>query len=405
MTHERLIILGAGATAAISDGALPVGCNFFSSNPTWSSSISDYPHLAAAQRKIEPLKTNFGDKTPVSLTDAWLFLDTVFKYHCATRHNSAYNYELLRIRYDRTSKDMPAYLQADYLNGQYEALSADMRPCFSTLSKRIYDTYDQRDQVAYFLIVAGWELKHLLYKTYHPDLYETLQQRNLYGQLLERLKNPEVAGGLADVAVISFNYDIFFENSCCGKQGVSLELLRDSDGVKNQAAIPFCKPHGGWNIRHLNQRIEEHCSLADFVKDQDFDRLPADEERPAMIPYFSHPDEISKPHQSRYPDVGKFFQKQEKRMQTLLNNARTIASIGYSFSDIHVKNIVQDISLGTTGRGKRLLCVLKGDSDRENIRRLWEFKEENGTTFRYCPCGFNKSSIDEVVNFFNTGKS
>lgn len=393
--HEQLIILGAGATAAISDDSLPVGRNFFSSNSTWSSNISDYPHLAAAKRIVESLKGTLGDTTPVSLTDAWLFLDTVFKYHCATRRNSTYDYRLVRIRYAKMSKnDMPCYLKADYLNNHYQTLCSDMRPFLSTLSKRIYDTCDQTDPVAYFLLIAGWELKHLLYRTYHPEI----SHGNLYARLLKR------KGALGDVAVISFNYDIFFEMSC-REQGVLLELLLDSDSVQDHAAIPFCKPHGGWNIRHLNHRIEPYRSLADFVEDQYFDRLPADEERPAMIPYFSHPDEISVLHESLYPDVGKFFLKQEERMRTLLKNARAIASIGYSFSDIHVKEIVQGISSGTIGRGKRLLCVSKGEKEKADIMRLWKFKEEDGTTFKYRPCGFDEAAIGEIVNFFNIGKS
>lgn len=390
--NEQLIILGAGATAAISDGALPVGENFFSSNSTWSSNMSDYPHLAIATRKVESLK----DTTSASLTDVWLFLDTVFKYHCATRLNSTYDYNLLRIRYEKMNKDdLPCYLRADYLNTHYQALCSDMRPCFSTLRKRIYDTYPQTDPVAYFLVIAGWELKHLQYKTYHPEI----SSGDLYAGLLKSLKSK-----VGEVAVISFNYDIFFEMSC-RKQGALLELLPDSDNVQDQVAIPFCKPHGGWNIRHLNSRIEPYRSLADFVQDQNFDGLPDDEERPAMIPYFSHPDEISDPHDSRYPGVGEFFRKQEKRMRTLLENARAIVSIGYSFSDVHVKEIVQGISSGQIGRGKRVLCVSKGEKEKTDVMLLWNFEKEGRDTFKYRPCGFDEAAIGEIVDFFNTGKS
>jgi hypothetical protein len=124
-----------------------------------------------------------------------------------------------------------------------------------------------------------------------------------------------------------------------------------------------------------------------------------------MIPYFSHPDEISDSHESRYPGVGEFFRQQEKRMRTLLENAKAIVSIGYSFSDVHVKEIVQDIASGTIGRGKRLLCVSKGEKEKADVMRLWEFKEEDGTTFRYHTCGFDEAAIGGIVDFFNTGKS
>ncbi len=392
MKYEYLIVLGAGATAALGD-TFPVGRDFFSSNRTWSSSITDYPHLAAARRKVESLKGTREDTTPVSLTDAWLFLDTMFKYQCATRRRSAYDSRILRIRYAKVN--LPDYLKADYLNGSYEEVCSDMHPYFSTLPKRIYDMCDQSDPVGYFLLIAGWELKHLLYKTYNPQI----QHGNLCSQLSKAVK-----GLLGNVAVISFNYDIYFEMSC-REQGVPLELLPDVESVPGQAAIPFCKPHGGWNIRHLNQRIEPHRSLADFVEDQYFDKLPSLEERPAMIPYFSHPDEISELHESRYPDVGKFFLKQQERMQTLLKNARTIASIGYSFSDIHVKEIVQGISSDRNGRGKSMLCVLKGDSERQHIMSLWKFEKEDGRTFKYCPSGFDDTSIGEIARFLGAGNS
>lgn len=391
MKYEHLLVLGAGATAAVG-GTFPVGRDFFSSNSTWSHSISDYPHLAVAQRKVKSLKDTSADTTPVSLTDAWLFLDTMFKYHCATRRRSTYDYKLLRIRYAKVN--VPDYLKADYLNNHYEKVCSDMCPYFSTLPKRIYDACDQGDRVGYFLLIAGWELKHLLYKTYHPEI----EYGNLYSQMSRALNRLP-----GNVAVISFNYDIYFEISC-REQGIPLELLPEVDSVPSRAAVPFCKPHGGWNIRHLNQRIEPHRSLADFVEDQRFDKLPALEERPAMIPYFSHPDEISELHESGYPDVGKFFLKQQERMQTLLSDARAITSIGYSFSDTHVKEIVQGISSGRSSRGKSLLCVMKGDSERKDIMSLWKFEEEDGITFKYCPSGFQETSIGQIVDFFNSRK-
>src|SRR5260370_31945835 len=84
---ERLIVLGAGATAALSE-RFPVGKNFFCSNPIWKSKIRDYPHLALALRKVNSLEVGLRDSP--ELTRVWLFLDTLLKYHSAIRLQDEY---------------------------------------------------------------------------------------------------------------------------------------------------------------------------------------------------------------------------------------------------------------------------------------------------------------------------
>ncbi|PTL37013.1 hypothetical protein CLG94_01745 [Candidatus Methylomirabilis limnetica] len=387
---ELLIILGSGATAAISEGTLPVGKDFFSSrNSTWSSNSADYPHLAAACQEVAALKSYFGDLNPVSLTDVWLFLDTVLKYHSATRQNKDYDYDLLRIRYDKMGKDVPIYLQLGHLNAAYSRLSAGMHPLFSPLRKRIYDTLPQDDAVVYFLVVAGWELKHLLYRTYDPR--EAPSGIELYRRLLAELQD------LKGHAVISFNYDIFFEMSC----SKPLHLLAEDQTAEGEGAIDFCKPHGGWNIRHVDNCIMPFCSLTRFVEDTSFDKLPDREERPAMIPYFSYPDEIEIQHRDQYPQVGQFFRDQHHKMKKLFQNAKNVVSIGYSFSkdDRHVRSIVEKDLPSSFGRGKRMFCALRGSSYRKDIMDLWKFDEEDGKTFSYYGSGFENTCIDKIKTF------
>ncbi len=388
--ETALILLGAGATAAISGGTLPVSKGFFSSlNSVWGAHRRDYPHLDTACNKVASLKGSPGDLSSVSLTDAWLFLDTVLKYHSATRC-SDYARKLLRIRCNKMGNAMPHYLRKDYLNTHYSTLCADIRPLPSTLRKQIYDTFPRDDPVSYFLVIGGWELKHLLYKTYAPRT----QDGRLYGSLMKSLAD------LRSLAVISFNYDIFFEASC-REQGVALQLLRDDHTTRQAGAVLFCKPHGGWNIRHIDERIELPDSLADFVEDKHFDRLRNREERPAMIPYFSYPDEISAQHQTKYPQVAQFFLNQHLQMEALFQNARNLVSIGYSFSedDAHVRQVVESVSPCKPGRGKRLFCILKSDSSKKHIMKLWNFDNEDGITFKYCKTGFDHDCIDRIRTF------
>jgi hypothetical protein len=391
--HNRgktLILLGAGATAAISDGTLPTSDTFFSSNnSTWSSSIADYPHLAAAHQGVAALKYRFENKTTVSLTDVWLFLDTLLKYHSATSKNNEYDHELLRIRYDNMGEDIPVYLRLSYLNTCYSSLVDSMKPLFSPLRKRIYDTFPQNDAVSYFLVMAGWELKHLLYTTYDP--LKELPKSYLYRDLLNSLHDTE------DIAVISFNYDTYFERSC----GKLLNLIAKNRHT-NAGSIAFCKPHGGWNIRHVGDKIIPFCSMTEFIEETAFDRLAGSEERPAMIPYFSYPDEIKDEHQNRYPGVGDFFCDQSEQMKNLFQDAQKIVSIGYSFSkdDKHVRSIVSAVRPDTTGRGKKLLCALKGSEKKKDIMDLWKFSEqEEGKTIYYNANGFDKSLLKIIKAF------
>ena len=200
-----------------------------------------------------------------------------------------------------------------------------MRPLFSTLEKRIYETFPRKDPIEYFLILAGWELKHLLYRTYNPQ--EKTNQ--LYEILLEKLKEKSIL-------IINFNWDIYFEEAC-NKVGRGLRLNTDGDKESveqaSQKAITLCKPHGGWNIQHVDNVILPFPTLSDFIEDRSFDRFEAGEVRPAMIPYFSSPDEISEEHRSRFPGVGEYFKKQHEVMKKMFREAEHIVSIGYSFSE------------------------------------------------------------------------
>jgi len=61
---ENLIILGAGATAAVA--GLPTAPDFFSkNNKEWSTHRGDYPHLSAAYDHLHELET----KQQLTLTD------------------------------------------------------------------------------------------------------------------------------------------------------------------------------------------------------------------------------------------------------------------------------------------------------------------------------------------------
>jgi hypothetical protein len=315
----------------------------------------------------------------------------VLKYHSATRQNSDYDYDLLRIRYDKMGKDVPGYLRLSYLNDTYSGLTDGMHPLFSPLRKRIYDTFSQHDAVAYFLVIAGWELKHLLYKTYDPR--KALSCLGLYQRLLEEL--PDLKG----YSVISLNYDIFFEKSC----SKPLHLLAADQTAKDEGVIAFCKPHGGWNIRHIDNCITPFCNLTEFVEEASFDRLTDREERPAMIPYFSYPDEINIQHRDRYPRAGQFFLDQHQKMKKLFQNAKNVVSIGYSFSkdDRHIRSIVENDLPSSSGRGKRMFCALRGSSYRKEIMDLWKLDEEDGKTFCYYENGFENKCIDEIKTFLH----
>jgi hypothetical protein len=391
-----LILLGAGATAAISGGRLPVSKDFFSSrNSVWKNNRTDYPHLDAACNKVASLKGTPGDSSSLTLTDAWLFLDTVLKYHFAKR-GIEYNKRLLGIRYSKMGDAMPPYLREDCLNTHYSALCADMYPLNSALKKQIYDTFPRDDPISYFLVIGGWELKHLLYRTYAPQT----QEGRLYGILMASFADPR------SLAVISFNYDIFFE-AACHRHGVALQLLLDDKAAPDAGAVHFCKPHGGWNILHTDDQIEPPSNLADFIDDKHFDKVKSPEcheQRPAIIPYFSYPDEISVEHRTKYPQVGQFFLNQHKQMEALFQNARNVISIGYSFSedDCHVRQVVEGIAPCECGRGKRLFCILRGDSRKKQVMKLWNFDKEDGTLFEYCQTGFDHDCIDKIRTFLGS---
>jgi len=388
--HENLIILGAGATAAISEGGLPIASNFFcSTNRYWDDHRSDYPHLVLACKKVAILKSQNISFASLTLTDVWLFIDTLLKYHSATRCNNAYNAMLLRKRYLAFAEGLPYYLSPEYLNENYNEVCSGFSPLFSTLEKQIYHTVPQTDIIPYFLILAGWELKHLLYKTYYPS--NSLINNSLYENLIDELKD-------ASTSVLNLNYDIFFEKACMAK-GQKLQLANE-DKNTDKDTIYLCKPHGGWNIKHIDHYIEPCCRLDDHIEDASFDRGMSLEIRPAMIPYFESPDEIKAEHLSVYPGVGKYFFDQQERMKEMFKTVKNVVSVGYSFSeaDLHVREIIK--KLDKKGE-KNLLCILKGADPKEDIKNLWGFDnraEENGQ-FQYHDCGFDEKSIRKIIKF------
>lgn len=390
--HDNLIILGAGATAAISEGKLPTAKNFFTSNAEWSNHISDFPHLKLACDKVEHLKYEDSNNNPITLTDIWFFIDTLNKYHMAVASNAPdnkqYNSKLLRLRYNGCGQRLPYYLSPGYLNAHYKELCADLRPLFSTLEKQIYTTFASGDPVNYFLILAGWELKYLLYKTYHPESNKVV---HLY--LYEKLANN------IPVSVINLNYDIYFEKACM-TNSQKLQLA-NKDEKTDEDTIYLCKPHGGWNIKHIDCYIEPCCALHDYVHDDSFDKKETCEIRPAMIPYFESPDEIKAEHVSVYPGVGKYFLDQQEIMKIMFEAAKNIVSIGYCFSndDKHVAEILKKCK----DNNKRLFCILKEVATEEfdRIEKQWKHLLKSKEGFQYSNNGFNKKSNSVIKKFLN----
>ena len=390
--HENLILLGAGATSAISDDCLPTAGNFFTSNAEWSDHKNDFPHLALAYKKVEHLKNESSDNRPVNLTDVWLFIDTLYKYHVAMatidRNNKNYNSGLLRLRYKEYGEALPYYLSPGYLNNHYNELCFDMHPLFSTLDKQIYSTFTSSDPVNYFLILAGWELKYLNYKTYGIDK----KTNGLYKKLIGELKSK-------NASVISFNWDIYFEKACKA-EGRSIQLVLNGNDKHDNNIIYLCKPHGGWNIQHVDNLVLPYPTLSDSIEDRLFDRVEAGEVRPAMIPYFSGPDEISALHGFVFPHVGEFFKAQQEVMKKMFNAAKNMVSIGYSFSedDRHVLDLITPLA----GRNKkRLLCILKDkdEKNKERIGKTWNY--DSVDNFQYDGSGFRGESIKSIVSFLN----
>ncbi|MDP2755635.1 MAG: hypothetical protein Q8P40_14765, partial [Nitrospirota bacterium] len=128
MRSKNLVLLGAGATAAISTGGttFPTAENFFCSNNEWNEHLKCYPHLSLICNKIGRFENQ------INLTNTWLFIDTLLKYHLSTRCSrpdiSAYNSELLRLRYKNSGQDFPNYLTLEYLNKNYNDLCNGMHP-------------------------------------------------------------------------------------------------------------------------------------------------------------------------------------------------------------------------------------------------------------------------------------
>jgi len=362
--YENLILLGAGATAAISGSSLPTAGNFFTSNAEWSDHKSDFPHLALAYKKVEHLKNKSRDNKSVNLTDIWLFIDTFTKYHSVITYNSSYNFRLLRLRYKEYGNSLPDYLSLRYFDSNYNELYADMRPLPSRLEKYIYHTFPRQDSVNYFLILGGWELKYLNYRTYSPDK----ETNDLYVKLLEQ-KN---------ISVINFNWDVYFERACQAKE-CSIQLALNDNEQHDNNIIYLCKPHGGWNIQHVDNLVLPFRALSDSIEDCFFDRFEDGEVRPAMIPYFLGPDEISEEHGFAFPNVGGYFKVQQEVMKKMFKAAKNIVSIGYSFpeDDRHVLNLIKSIH---NRKEKRLLCILKGNDEEKNrIKKIWEFNDGNNS--------------------------
>ena len=401
---KPLILLGAGATAAVTNGNLPTGENFFCNNKQWTNRPGSYPHLELAYRKVQDLKCSGSD--PISLTDAWLFIDTLFKYHSAINSNNAYNYKLLQLRYRDDGTSIPHYLTPQYLNQHYARVCSGMRPLFSRLYKKIYETFPRTDPIYYFLILAGWELKHLLYRTYNPQE----ETNDLYRSLLKKLK-------MECIPVINFNFDIYFERACRQESWdlkLETEANEKSTELPAQKTILLCKPHGGWNIRHTDNEICPFPILSDSIEDCSFDRFEDREVLPAMIPYFSMPDEISNEHLSQFPGVGEYFVKQQKVMKKMLKEAERIVSIGYSFSkdDLHVTELIKEMIQGESGQQihRRMLCILKDDKKimslktKKRIMELWQSTNDHGGKgrFQYHEKGFDKQSITKIAKFFES---
>jgi hypothetical protein len=388
--------LGAGATAAISPvgTTFPTAENFFSSNNEWNEHLKYYPHLSLICNKIGRFENQ------INLKNTWLFIDTLLKYHLATRKNDSYNSDLLRLRYIRYKNSVrafPNYLAFECLNKSYIHLCEGMQPLYSISEKQIYDISDRSDPVSYFLVLAGWELKYLAYKTYSPHK----KTNDLYLNLLQKLQDK-------NISVISFNYDIYFEKACkiadWSLQLVDVDEMKSDKDDKDVTYI--CKPHGGWNIRHINDSVEPCVNLWESVEDSSFDRKQDLEERPAMIPYFSNPDEIGELHGVVFANVGEYFKKQREVMIKMFENADKIVSIGYSFSedDKHVRKAIE--KCGQNRKEKKLFCVLKESDDdkaaelRCSIKKLFDFTNEYANNFKYCGNGFNDESIKEIAKFF-----
>jgi len=77
-------------------------------------------------------------------------------------HCDSYAYDLLLKRQQR----LPAGLTIEALSQKWMHMRRKMYPRAATMdNKKIYKTFPRRDGVNYFLILAGWELKHLIYRT------------------------------------------------------------------------------------------------------------------------------------------------------------------------------------------------------------------------------------------------
>lgn len=378
---KSLILLGAGATKAVSNGRLPTSDDFFSSNSIWRDNRSNYPHLSLACQKLAELKTAFSPLDPVTLTDVWLLIDTLFKYHKTVFSNSEYDNRLLRNRL--TLPGIPEYLKIEFLNNNFLSLAEGMRPLFSTMPKEIYDVLPKKDPVGYFLLIAGWELKHLLFVTYSPSEVTN----TLYNDLLSKLSH------IRDLGVISFNYDIYFEKQSKGIRELELAWEGKNLGINKTT---FCKPHGGWNIPHCDDTINPVKSLTQSIDASEFDRTLKKEVRPAMIPYFASPDEISIEHKVVYNGVGKYFSGQRKTMNQMFKDAERIVSIGYSFSksDLHVRKLIEELPNRSE---KRILLISRENPPEEVKTKLFKTRH-----FSSYDGGFNQIAIDSIYEFLRS---
>jgi len=230
-------------------------------------------------------------------------------------------------------------------------------------------------------------------RTYSP----AKEAEGYYGTLIEKLRNESLG-----VSIVSFNYDVYFEKACWRKDQL-LELVYDEQGLPHNA-IALCKPHGGWNILHVDQLVFPFPTLSDSVGEKQFDRFEEGEIRPAMILYFSDPDEIKEEHKEMWPEVGAYFMNQWGVMKRMLAEAKRIVSIGYSFSDSdqHVREAIEE--LGDSRHEKRLLCILKRDPDwnetTSRIRRRWSIDKGIPVEETFRCAGFNEGSVEDVLTFF-----
>lgn len=348
-----LLILGAGATAAISNGKLPVAADLFK-NSFWEENKQKYPYL---EQIVSSRKNS-------SLTDAWVLIDTQFKM----KHQSSYNQAMLDKRIKSEWYKNKEYKDVDFNFNKVTEISN------CALSEGFYTIIQDG------LLLAGLELKHLLYKDYS----QKVENLKLYCDLIRFFRNNNISP-----SVINMNYDCYFENACFCRD-TPLQLFRHCN-LCGQYHLNYCKPHGGFNVWHINDAIlpTVHNPISDYFFNKDI----RNEIRPAMVPYFANPDELEEEHAGQWPNVGFYYRTQQERFKQLFEKSDKIISIGYSFSedDRHVRKLVGEINNTCQ---KKYLVILKGDNKaKETLNRLFS------TEVKLINDGFDDKTLKEIKAF------